>query len=136
MYAASCSPYGNGAFQCAGNSANCGTGGQCVDNYCAFPDSTCASGLRFGALSGPSSNACYAATIDGGVGSDATFPDGGRDGGALDCYGSAGGLVAACFNTAPSGTKVISTDIDTDSSPMCATGVTINVSACVVAGAR
>jgi len=62
---------GDGAFRCSADTS-CGAGGTCAGGYCAFPDSSCPGGARYGALSGPFANQCVAA-IDAGV--DAAFFD-------------------------------------------------------------
>lgn len=73
---AGCSPFGGGAFACQ-DDTQCGAG-QCKAGYCAFPDDTCSSHLRYGGLSGPVANTCYAGDSDsadaGVTGSDAA-PD-------------------------------------------------------------
>jgi hypothetical protein len=105
---AACSPYGGGSFTCTDDDS-CGAGGVCeADGFCAFSDTTCASGLKYGGLSGPSSNQCVpAAGGDGGVADAApdTPPN-------EFCYGT--GVVVACFAAPPTGTQAIATPIDTD----------------------
>lgn len=127
---ASCSPYGGGAFTCAMDS-QCGAGGQCVNSFCAFSDGNCASGLRYGDLSGPNSNACVGADMpdaNTGGGSDSAM---GSDSGSSDvCYGAGPGKV--CFAQAPTGTQTLDTLIDTDGQ-MCATNVVGNNPGCVIA---
>jgi hypothetical protein len=132
---AACSPYGSGAFACTDNS-QCGAG-TCADGYCAFSDSTCASGERYGALSGPMSNACVGATTQTDAGSgvepldafeflDAHVP---MDG--TYCYGT--GLAMPCFTAVPSTTITIQASIDTDTSSLCQS-VLGNPPWCVIAG--
>jgi hypothetical protein len=62
---------GSGPFACVQNSqCNASAGGICVaPGHCAYPDSTCASGYRYGGQSGAASNLCVAS--DGGF----TSPD-------------------------------------------------------------
>lgn len=116
-----CSPYGGGEFACTTDS-QCGADGKCSAGFCSFPDQDCASGFRYGELSGSLSNQCVGAqTVDGGV-----DPDAGN------CYG--GGLITACFETVPTGAltlapaSIINTDTDEKCSP-----TTNNVAACVIA---
>src|SRR5689334_22062431 len=53
-----CSPYGNsGSFACAVDE-QCGADGTCASGYCAFSDSACMSGLRYGEFSGTRSGQC------------------------------------------------------------------------------
>jgi hypothetical protein len=57
-------------FTCA-TDVECGSGGVCAPHgYCAFTDSSCADGLRYGERSGPYANECV-----GGTGIDASIPD-------------------------------------------------------------
>lgn len=56
--AAACSPYGGGAFHCERDD-QCSGGGTCqASGLCSFADGTCASGERYGGLSGELSNTC------------------------------------------------------------------------------
>ncbi len=137
LVVAACSPYGGGAFACTDNS-QCGAG-TCADGYCAFDDSSCASGERYGSLSGPMSNTCVGATSQPDAGSattpldafeylDAHVP---MDG--TYCYGT--GLAMPCFTAVPSTTITISTPINTDTSTMCQT-VLGNPPWCVIAGSE
>jgi hypothetical protein len=70
-----------GSYHCA-SSAECVQGsvqGTCeATNTCAFPDSSCASGQRFGDLAGNDSNACVTDTHDAGIDAqgDGHLPDG------------------------------------------------------------
>lgn len=51
---------GSGAFDCT-QATDCqggGEAGECVAGFCAFPDQTCDSGLRYGEHSGPLSGTC------------------------------------------------------------------------------
>jgi hypothetical protein len=133
---AACSPYGGGAFACTDNS-QCGAG-TCTAGFCAFADSSCASGERYGALSGPMSNACVGATsqLDAGSGEmldafqflDAHVP---MDG--TYCYGT--GLAMPCFTAAPSTPVTISEPINTDTSSLCQSTVG-NSTWCVIAGSE
>lgn len=72
---AACSPYGGGAFHCDRDD-QCTGGGSCQGNgLCSFPDQGCASGQRYGGLSGDLSNVCVGdEPVDAGVdsSSDAT----------------------------------------------------------------
>jgi len=53
-----CSPYGNGVFTCTDN-ASCAPDGICQPGgQCSFPDTTCASGQRYGGNQGSVSNTC------------------------------------------------------------------------------
>ena len=53
-----CSPYGSGgSFTCSADE-QCGAGGTCTSGYCAFPDGTCMSGMRYGDFSGSRSGQC------------------------------------------------------------------------------
>jgi hypothetical protein len=52
-----CSPFGGGAFHCA-TSDQCGAGTCEPEGFCSFPDSTCASGRRFGELGGSLAGVC------------------------------------------------------------------------------
>lgn len=131
---ASCSPYGGGAFTCAMDS-QCGAGGTCVASYCAFSDDNCPSGLRYGDLSGPSSNACVGETPGIDASTDtASASDGpmmGSDSGTSNvCYGAGPGKV--CFAQAPTGTQMINAAINTDTAA-CATNVVGNNPGCVLA---
>jgi hypothetical protein len=122
---AACSPYGAGAFACT-DSSQC-SGGTCTAGYCAFADSTCSSGERYGAASGPMSNACVGAVdmtadapnavddapmqaLDAFQFEDAPLP-------TMFCYGS--GLAQPCFTTMPTGDTTLANDIDTDTSSSC-----------------
>jgi hypothetical protein len=120
---AACSPYGSGAFACT-DSSQC-SGGTCTGGYCAFEDSSCASGERYGAASGPMSNACV-----GAVGTTPDAPSITDDSTLIDafqyedapppdefCYGS--GLANPCFTTMPTGDLTLAADIDTDTSTSC-----------------
>lgn len=62
-----------GTYNCT-TSSQCGASGVCEPaGYCAFPDTSCTSGLRYGDLSGPDSRVC--------VGQEQMPPDGsGSDG--------------------------------------------------------
>src|SRR5580704_2227776 len=135
MVFAACSPYGGGAFACTDNS-QCGAG-TCTAGYCAFADSSCASGERYGALSGPLSNTCVGATTEPDAGSGIITPDAFE---YLDahvpmdgtyCYGT--GLAMPCFTAVPSTTITIMDLIDTDTSALCQT-VLGNPPWCVIAG--
>jgi hypothetical protein len=61
---------GGASFQCASDS-ECmrgTTAGRCeAVDYCSFPDPGCASGSRFGDLSGPYANQCVGQSADAGV---------------------------------------------------------------------
>jgi hypothetical protein len=118
-----CSPYGGGDFACT-TDPQCSGGGVCADGFCAFPDPGCESGFRYGELSGPNSRECTGAQMTG--------DDAGADAPSGHCYGT--GLVTACFDDVPSGTRTFGNNdtIDTDSDPMCAT-TTNAVPACVIA---
>jgi hypothetical protein len=133
---ASCSPFGNGnTFACTDDS-QCGAGGTCSAGYCAFADSSCASGERYGASAGPNSNQCVGATTtspdaptmmsgpDAFVYEDAPTP-------GMVCYGT--GLATACFATAPSTPVTLNAAIATDGG-QCATNVIGNPPLCVIAG--
>ncbi len=120
-----CSPYGGGDFACT-EDMQCGAKGFCREGFCSFPDSSCDSGLRYGDLSGPSSNTC--------VGGDGMDIDGGMD---IDtppgqfCYG--GGIVKPCFASMPAGDQMFgATDLDTDTDSRCME-TTNDVAACVIA---
>jgi hypothetical protein len=71
------------AFQCA-TSDQCvrdGAQGQCeAVGYCSFPDSSCASGQRFGDYSTSYANQCVGETDGGMTGGDATVHDAPQDG--------------------------------------------------------
>ena len=122
---AGCSPFGGGAFECSLDT-QCGAG-TCSSGFCSFPDSDCDSGLRYGEASGPSSNQCVrGATPDGGTDGPITPGDSGS------CYGT--GLVSACFASAPTGMKVVGSDINTDTDEMCDSDPR-NAAWCVIAGA-
>ena len=126
---AACSPFGNSAFQCQDDS-QCGAG-QCKAGYCAFQDGTCASGLRYGALSGAMANQCYAGDgVDAGMsgsdagsnvnpGPDAAMTDAGSNAGSDACYGT--NLVHVCFapTSLPPATRTLSQAINTDDPTMC-----------------
>ena len=138
-----CSPYGGGAFSCTSDE-QCGAGGKCEpDHFCAFTNSACPSGYKYGEVSGPNSNQCVGGNGDGGVG-DGPMIDGPP---GQACYGT--GIVQACFATAPSMPRTFSsnTTIDTDSTSMCdailnstawcvISGSTVQVSAGVTVKAR
>ena len=125
---AACSPYSsNGLFACTDN-AQCDPGGTCSGGFCAFADSGCASGLKYGDLAGSLSNTCVGGG-GSGSGKDAGV-DSSRDAKVfMDahvdsppnqfCYGMSG-LVQACFSAMPTGTVALTTAIDTDTYP-CAT---------------
>jgi hypothetical protein len=125
---AACSPFGGGAYACM-NDGECGANGKCEpNNTCAFPDTTCDSGYRYGQYSQPSGEC-----VTGGTGSDAgvDVPDGPP---GEFCYGT--GFVRPCFAAEPSGAQTIAADttINTDDTAMCM--ATTNSSAwCVIAGA-
>jgi hypothetical protein len=62
-------------------------GGQCVQSYCAFPDGTCASGLKFDPSAAPElAGTCVVSASDGGV--DQNMPD-------LSQFDESGDAVAA-----------------------------------------
>lgn len=137
---AACSPFGGGAFACSDNS-QCGATGICTAGFCAFADSTCSSGERYGTASGPMSNQCVGAptpAIDSSPGSEPPPP--GIDAKQfLDapapgtvCYGV--GLAKACFATPPVNTITLTAAINTDNSQMCSTLVMGNPPWCVIAG--
>jgi hypothetical protein len=138
-FVAACSPFGGGAFACTEDS-ECGAGGMCSSGYCAFADSSCSSGERYGSLSGPSSNQCVGATTT----SDApSISDGGPDAFAYEdahvpmdgtyCYGT--GLAVACFLAPPATPVTLTAAIDTGGA-MCATNVLGNPPWCVIAGSE
>ena len=127
---ASCSPYGGGSFSCT-QDMQCGAGGTCANNYCAFTDENCPSHLRYGDSSGPSSGMCVgqqptvdAMRMDGnGGGSDS--------GSQMVCYGMGPGKV--CFAQAPTGAQTLNAAINTDGAA-CATNVLGTSPGCVIAG--
>ena len=50
--------YGDGwSYACTAD-AQCGSDGICSDGHCAFVDTSCTSGYRYGELSGPAANEC------------------------------------------------------------------------------
>lgn len=130
-----CSPYdSNGAFACTDNS-QCDPGGTCSTGFCAFPDSSCSSGLKYGGLAGTMSNQCVGATMgsaDAGVDSK-IFMDAAIDSPPGQfCFGANNPLVKPCFATNPTGTVTLSADFNTDTGP-CDT--TLNsIAACVKSG--
>src|ERR1044071_7917818 len=65
---AGCSPCGGGSFACSDN-AQCAPNGTCAAGFCAFPDPSCPSMLKYGDSSGPHSGTCVGASsdVDGGV---------------------------------------------------------------------
>jgi hypothetical protein len=65
--ACACSPFGGGEFACAQDDQCSGgpSGGRCeADGRCSFPDSTCASGRKYGGFAGDKSNTCVGGTVD------------------------------------------------------------------------
>lgn len=125
---AACSPFGGATVFTCETDTQCGAGGKCEpDRLCSFENATCPGGRAYGPSSGPQSNLCVGDALgDGGL--DAPSPEAGDL-----CYGAAAGLVRPCFMTAPSGTRLLNTPIDTDpGSPACATNVS-NTTACVIA---
>ncbi|HEY1548237.1 MAG TPA: hypothetical protein VGG28_10470 [Kofleriaceae bacterium] len=139
-FVAACSPFGNGAFACTEDS-QCGAGGTCSSGYCAFADSSCASGERYGSLSGPSSGNCVGATTSqdapmttDGNGPDAfMFEDARVPMDGTYCYGT--GLAVACFAAPPATPVTLTAAIDTGGA-MCATNVIDNPPWCVIAGSE
>ena len=122
-----CSPYGGGSFACTID-MQCGADGKCAEGFCSFPDPNCSSGYRYGDLSGPQSNSCVGGpSNDGGV--DTTMPP--LEAG-VSCYGM--GLTQPCFSSAPTGSKTLSTAINTDSSTMCETIAAGGTGFCVISG--
>jgi hypothetical protein len=122
VFATGC--YG-GSFTCLSD-AQCGIGGRCEpDHFCAFADTTCPSGFKYGDTSGPNSSQCV-------NGSDGGIVDGPIDTPPNEfCYGA--GVVSACFASKPTGGVTLSnTTINTDTYA-CAT-VIGSVPGCVVAG--
>ncbi len=121
-----CSPYGNGAYSCTTN-AQCGPGAVCEPNStCAFPDTTCPSGYRYGQYSQPSNECVTGSSGDGGVDTPIDSPPG------EFCYGD--DIVKPCFAQAPTGARTITSDltINTDDTTMCM--APLNSSAwCVIA---
>lgn len=110
-------------FECADNAA-CGAQGICQpDKLCSFPDSSCASGQRYGELSGPQANQC--------VGGDMP-PDAPPEA----CLG--GGAYILCV-TPPADAVMLSGTLVTDSDPRCtappAQWLASQPDACVIAGA-
>ncbi|HUJ62681.1 MAG TPA: hypothetical protein VLX92_29465 [Kofleriaceae bacterium] len=107
---AACSPYGDGGLYTCTTDEQCGAGGKCANGACAFPDTSCDTGYRYGSLSGSLAGTC----IGGGEQGDG---GGGSDGNGSSCYGE----LDVCLVQAPSTPLTIGTDtsIDTDSSPMC-----------------
>jgi hypothetical protein len=86
-------------------SFTCDTSGDCAGGtceavgFCSFADSSCASGSRFGQLSGSFANQCVGGDPTGDGGVDAALSDGGADA-AIDappqpCPASYAGLVGA-----------------------------------------
>lgn len=74
---AACSPYGGGEFACMddGQCAASTPGGRCeADGRCSFPDDSCASGRRYGTLSGAASSRCVGEVTDD-AGLDAPVDD-------------------------------------------------------------
>ncbi len=74
---AGCSPFGGGEFACADDNQCTGgpSGGRCeADGRCSFPDSTCASGFKYGGFAGDKSNTCVGGAIDGSVDSSIDTP--------------------------------------------------------------
>jgi hypothetical protein len=127
---AGCSPYGGGAFTCAMDT-QCGAGGRCIASLCAFADTGCDSGFRYGGLAGGQSNQCTA-WDDIDAGPDSPPIDGpGIDAPPGDvCYGTGPGKV--CFAQPPTGSQTISIVVDTDGA-MCSTVVDGTPPGCVIA---
>jgi hypothetical protein len=124
-----CSPYdSNGAFACTQDS-QCDPAGACKAGFCAFPDSSCSSDLRYGQLAGSLSGSCFDSGIDGGI-DGKIFLDAPIDSPPGEvCYGA--GIMKPCFATAPTGSVKLTADIDTDGGT-CATTVN-STGACVIA---
>jgi len=93
-------------FQCAADSVciHADVQGTCESNgYCSFPDTSCSSGKRFGALSGSSADQCVGA----GSGSDGGVPDG------LGCpvgYATLSGIPNHAYRRLPAGTWTVVRD--------------------------
>jgi len=137
-----CSPFGAGAFHCERDD-------QCVDGaragyceepvgFCAFDDSGCDSGRRFGASSGSVADQCVDATnlqVDAGTG-DATST---VDADFTGCYGH-GALVVCPVESVPAGGAVsigVARLVDTTagSSDCIALRAPGALDVCVIAGA-
>ncbi|MDQ3366995.1 MAG: hypothetical protein M3680_16350 [Myxococcota bacterium] len=129
--AGACSPYGGATVFNCDSDVQCGAGGACeADQLCSFVDAACPGGRAYGPSSGPHSNQCVGGSVDDAM-RELDAPPAPDD----VCYGAANGLVRPCFPSAPTGTRVVDSAIDTDpNSADCATTVT-NTSACVIAGA-
>jgi hypothetical protein len=127
---AACSPFGGGAYSCE-HDDQC-SGGTCSAGFCSVTDSSCSSGLRYGDSAGGLSNTCVGAgPIDANNGIDSKqFLDAPPPG--VTCYGT--GFGKTCFAMVPStSTTLEAQQINTDSSPLCATNVETNPPWCVIA---
>jgi hypothetical protein len=87
---------GNAWFMCEGDGqcVHDGVAGSCVDGTCAFPDETCASGLRYGTHSGVLGGQCVPppdAESDTGVADDGTTSSTGAPGDTTEPGSSSGG---------------------------------------------
>src|SRR5450432_1300695 len=130
IWVAACSPFGGGAYSCARDD-QC-SGGTCSAGFCSVTDSGCISGLRYGDSAGGLSNTCVGAgPIDANNGIDSKeFHDGPPPG--VTCFGT--GFGKTCFATVPTAPMTLDAQqINTDSSPLCATNVETNPPWCVIA---
>ncbi len=124
-----CSPFGGGSFVCE-QSSQCSQGsvaGMCQPNgFCSFDDSSCASGQRYGDLSGSVANSC----VGGGQGSDSGGSDAIVPIDASVCFD---GPLPFCLMTIPTAPRTLTGMIATDSQCDQVVTQTDNSSVCVVA---
>lgn len=90
LAAAACN--GTKAFHCTSNAA-CGSGGECIEGYCAFPASTCPSGFEWDTSAGSHAGQCVPPSSDMGTGIPADMgagvgPDMGAGVGTTDMAGT------------------------------------------------
>ena len=109
-------------YQCAsaGQCANGNTIGRCEsDGFCSFPDGTCASGYRYGDLSGSVANQCVGIPPDARM-ADAP-PDSPPDTPPADArWGfGAGAYELKLQRPAPTGTVALSRSLNTDTDSHC-----------------
>jgi hypothetical protein len=133
--------YGAASFRCE-NDGQCGAGGVCTPpgaagGLCAFPDSSCTSGYRYGDLAGPQSNQCVGtqpvdAAIDAAIDAPPDVAIDAPPDAAQLCFGS---FLNICLESPPSAPLSIDevTLIDTGNSSLCAT-VTSGGDFCVLTG--